>query len=82
MHVLETCAAHHSSHMILQWFLRQIENYFLAAQEQGKERMDTVVANDDLKKFAGTKYSASVRDLLKIAFEVPANSRFLLCSRF
>ena len=54
----------------LQWFLRQIENYFLAAQEQGNERMDLVVANDDLKKFAGTKYSASVRDLMKIAFEV------------
>ena len=66
-----------SRNLLLQWFLRQIENYFLAAQEQGNERMETVVASDDLQKFAGTKYSASVRDLLKIAFEVlvRANAR-------
>jgi hypothetical protein len=57
--------------LVLQWFLLQISNYFLAAQEQGKERMDKVVANDDLRKLTdGIKYSASVRDLLKIAFEV------------
>ena len=59
--------------LVLQWFLLQISNYFLAAQEQGKERMDKVVANDDLRKLTdGIKYSASVRDLLKIAFEVGA----------
>lgn len=53
-----------------QWFFRQIESYFVTAEGQGKEKMLSVVSHDALEKFSGAKYSTSVRDVLKIAYEV------------
>eukprot|EP00037_Helgoeca_nana_P030402 m.375216 g.375216 ORF g.375216 m.375216 type:complete len:1354 (-) comp28181_c0_seq1:2618-6679(-) len=52
------------------WFMSQIESYFVAAEEQGKAKMLNVVQHDSLEKFSGAKYSTSVRDMLKIAYEV------------
>jgi hypothetical protein len=50
--------------------MSQIESYFVAAEEQGKAKMLNVVQHDSLEKFSGAKYSTSVRDMLKIAYEV------------